>query len=195
MEPRVYKVTRPLQQIFLLQRFFILKVKLSGKDVLENLKEHIAQKKAIYERYKEGLKGLPVSMNPMDLENSEPNYWLSCLIIDEDAMCKQVRGEQDVCYVKEVGKTCPTEILEAIASINAEERPIWKPMHMQPIYRLNPFVVRDGNGRARSNAYIAGGVADVGMDIFTRGLCLPSDNKMTVEQQERIIEVIKNCFE
>ena len=68
------------------------------------LDEHIAQKKAIYERYKEGLKDLPVSMNPMDLENSEPNYWLSCLIIDKDAMCKQVRGEQDVCYVKEAGK-------------------------------------------------------------------------------------------
>lgn len=159
------------------------------------LDEHIAQKKAIYERYKEGLKDLPVSMNPMDLENSEPNYWLSCLIIDEDAMCKQVRGEQDVCYVKEAGKTCPTEILEAIASINAEGRPIWKPMHMQPIYRLNPFIVRDGNGRARSNAYIAGGVDDVGMDIFARGLCLPSDNKMTAEQQDRIIEVIRACFE
>ena len=159
------------------------------------LDEHIAQKKAIYERYKEGLKGLPVSMNPIDFENSEPNYWLSCLIIDKEAMCKQVRGEQDVCYVKETGKSCPTEILEAIASINAEGRPIWKPMHMQPIYRLNPFVVRDGNGRARSNAYIAGGVADVGMDIFTRGLCLPSDNKMTAEQQDRIIEVIKACFE
>ena len=159
------------------------------------LEEHIAAKKAIYERYKEGLKGLPVSMNPMDLENSEPNYWLSCLIINKEAMCKQVRGEQDVCYVKETGKSCPTEILEAIASINAEGRPIWKPMHMQPIYRLNPFVVRDGNGRARSNAYIAGGVADVGMDIFTRGLCLPSDNKMTAEQQDRIIEVIKACFE
>mgnify|MGYP000627037374 CR=1 FL=1 len=159
------------------------------------LDEHIAQKKAIYERYKEGLKDLPVSMNPMDLENSEPNYWLSCLIVDEDAMCKQVRGEQDVCYVKEAGKTCPTEILEAIASINAEGRPIWKPMHMQPIYRLNPFVVRDGNGRARSNAYIAGGAADVGMDIFARGLCLPSDNKMTAEQQDRIIEVIRACFE
>lgn len=159
------------------------------------LNEHIAQKKAIYERYKEGLKGLPVSMNPMNLENSEPNYWLSCLIIDKEAMCKQVRGEQDVCYIKETGKTCPAEILEAIASINAEGRPVWKPMHMQPIYRLNPFVVKDGNGRARSNAYIAGSVSDVGMDIFNRGLCLPSDNKMTVEQQERIIEVIRACFE
>ena len=159
------------------------------------LEEHIAQKKAIYERYKEGLKGLPVSMNPMNLENSEPNYWLSCMIIDKDAMCKQVRGEQDVCYIQESGKSCPTEILEAIASINAEGRPIWKPMHMQPVYRMNPFIARDGNGRARSNAYIAGEAADVGMDIFARGLCLPSDNKMTKEQQERIIEVIKSCFE
>ena len=166
-----------------------------GRGQLLHLDEHIAKKKAIYERYKEGLKGLPVSMNPMDLENSEPNYWLSCLIIDKKAMCKQVRGEQDVCYIKETGKTCPTEILEAIASINAEGRPVWKPMHMQPIYRLNPFVVKDGNGRARSNAYIAGSVSDVGMDIFNRGLCLPSDNKMTVEQQERIIEVIRACFE
>lgn len=158
------------------------------------LNEHIAQKKAIYERYKEGLKGLPVSMNPVP-ENCEPNYWLSCLLIDPDAMCRQVRGENDVCYVPEEGKSCPSEILEAIASINAEGRPIWRPMHVQPIYRMNPFIVRDGNGRARSNAYIAGSVVDVGMDIFQRGLCLPSDNKMTVEQQDRVIEIIKGCFE
>ena len=158
------------------------------------LEEHIAQKKAIYERYKEGFRGLPVQMNPIP-EECEPNYWLSCMILDKDAMCKQVRGEQDVCYIKETGKSCPTEILEAIASINAEGRPIWKPMHMQPIYRMNPFVTREGNGRARTNAYIAGESMDVGMDIFNRGLCLPSDNKMTVKEQERIIEVIRACFE
>ena len=162
---------------------------------LPHLEDHIAQKKAIYERYRDGFKGLPVSMNPIDFENSEPNYWLSCMILDKDAMCRQVRGEQDALYVPEHGKSCPTEILDAIASIYAEGRPIWKPMHMQPIYRMNPFVVRDGNGRARTNAYISGGAADVGMDIFSRGLCLPSDNKMTVEQQDRIIEVIKSCFD
>lgn len=159
------------------------------------LNEHIAQKKTIYERYKEGLKGLPVSMNPIDWEKTEPNYWLSCMLIDQEAMCKQVRGEQDVCYVKEFGKTCPTEVLEALAYINAEGRPIWKPMHSQPIYRLNSFIVRDGNGRARTNAYIIGESVDVGMDIFSRGLCLPSDNKMTLFQQDRIIEIIKSCFE
>lgn len=162
---------------------------------LPHLEDHIAQKKAIYERYRDGFKGLPVSMNPIDFENSEPNYWLSCMILDKDAMCKQVRGEQDALYVPEHGKSCPTEILDAIASINAEGRPIWKPMHMQPIYRMNPFVVRDGNGRARTNAYISGTGTDVGMDIFSRGLCLPSDNKMTEEQQNRIIEVIRACFD
>lgn len=160
-----------------------------------HLEEHIAQKKAIYERYKEGLKELPVSMNPYNEEKSVPNFWLSCLIVDQDAMCRQVRGEQDALYVAEAGKSCPTEILDAISSVNAEGRPIWKPMHMQPIYRMNGFVTRDGNGRAVTNAYIAGEREDVGMDIFSRGLCLPSDNKMTVEQQERIIEIIHRCFE
>lgn len=159
-----------------------------------HLEEHIAQKKAIYERYKEGLKGLPLKMNPIP-DNCEPNYWLSCMIIDKDAMCKQVRGEQEALYISQKGKSCPTEILEKIASINAEGRPIWKPMHMQPIFRMNPFVTRDGNGRANTNAYIAGESQDVGMDIFNRGLCLPSDNKMTPEQQDKIIDVIRGCFE
>ena len=163
---------------------------------IPHLEEHIAQKKAIYNRYKEGLKDLPVKMNPFDEANSEPNFWLSCLIIDKEAMCKQVRGEKDVLYVSEPGKSCPTQILEAIAAINAEGRPIWKPMHMQPIYRMNPFVTVSGNGRARSNAYIKEtGFTDVGADIFERGLCLPSDNKMTPQQQDVIIEVIKKCFE
>ena len=161
---------------------------------IPHLEEHIAQKKAIYERYKEGFKDLPVEMNPIDFKNSEPNYWLSCMIIKPEAMCKQVRGEQDALYIHEEGKTCPTEILEKLAKYNAEGRPIWKPMHMQPIYRNNPFVTKNGNGRAQTNAYIAGNANDVGMDIFQRGLCLPSDNKMTKEEQEVIIEIIKSCF-
>ena len=160
------------------------------------LEEHIAQKKAIYMRYREGFKGLPVQMNPYDESKSEPNFWLSCMIIDKDAMCRQVRGEKDALYIPEAGKSCPTEILEAIASLNAEGRPIWKPMHMQPIYRMNPFVTANGSGRARSNAYIKEtGMMDVGADIFERGLCLPSDNKMTPEQQDAIIDVIRKCFE
>lgn len=159
------------------------------------LEAHIAQKKAIYMRYKEGLKGLPVSMNPYDAVNSEPNFWLSCMLIEEDAMCRQVRSEKEALYISEAGKSCPTEILEDLMKYNAEGRPIWKPMHMQPIYRMHGFVTRDGDGRARTNAYIDGSVVDVGMDIFNRGLCLPSDNKMTPEQQDMIIEVIRRCFE
>ena len=159
------------------------------------LEEHIQQKKEIYERYRDGLKDLPVSMNPIP-EECEPNYWLSCLIIDKDAMCQQVRGEKEALYIPEHGKSCPTEILEAISSINAEGRPIWKPMHMQPIYRMNGFVTREGNGRGRSNAYIAGETAvDVGANIFERGLCLPSDNKMTMKQVDRVCEIIRRCFE
>ena len=117
-------------------------------------------------------------------------------------MCKQVRGEQEALYVSEPGKSCPTEILETLAKYNAEGRPIWKPMHMQPIYRMNGFVTREGNGRAKTNAYISGGAVgkdgmplDVGMDIFNRGLCLPSDNKMTVEQVEMVIEIVRGCFD
>ena len=136
-----------------------------------------------------------MQMNPIDLENSEPNYWLSCLIIDKDAMCRTMRGEKEALYISEPGKSCPTEILEAMAAFNAEGRPIWKPMHMQPIYRMNGFVTRNGSGRARSNAYIAeGSQEDVGMDIFTRGLCLPSDNKLTMEQVDKIVEIIHRCF-
>ena len=159
--------------------------------------EHKAQKKAVYERYKENLKDLPVTMNPVDWAGAdiEPNYWLSCLIIDKEAMCQQMRGEQDSLYISEPGKSCPTEILESLAAFNAEGRPIWKPMHMQPIYRMNPFVTAEGNGRGRTNAYIKGSGVDVGADIFERGLCLPSDNKMTVGEQNKIIEIIHRCFE
>lgn len=159
------------------------------------LDEHIAQKKAIYERYKEGLKDLPVKMNPFDAKKSQPNFWLSCMIIDEDAMCQTVRSEKEALYISESGKSCPTEILEAIEAFNAEGRPIWKPMHMQPIYQTHAFVTAEGNGRGRSNAYIAGKGVDVGADLFRRGLCLPSDNKMTKEQQDVVIEIVKRCFD
>lgn len=165
------------------------------REQYNHLYEHIAQKKAIYERYKEGLKDLPVQMNPFDEAKAEPNYWLSSLIINEEAMCKQVRSDTEALYVSEARKSCPTEILDAIASINAEGRPIWKPMHMQPMFRMHEFVTVKGSGRAKTNAYITGEIKNIGADIFHRGLCLPSDNKMTVEQQDRIIEVIKACFE
>lgn len=155
---------------------------------MPRLEEHIAQKKEIYERYKEGFKDLPISMNPYDEKNTKPNFWLSCLLIHPEAMCKQVRGDLEAVYEKETGKTCPTEILETLEKHNVEGRPIWKPMHMQPIYRNNDFVTAQGSGKEEN-------VWDVGMDIFHRGLCLPSDNKMTKEQQDVVIEIVRKCFE
>ena len=159
------------------------------------LQSHIASKAHIFEKYQEGFKDLPVTMNPYDAEHSKPNFWLSCMLIDEEAMCRQVRSGREAVYVHESRKTCPTEILETLAVYNVEGRPIWKPMHMQPVYMNHPFVTAQGSGRARSNAYIAeNGCVDVGADIFNRGLCLPSDINMTDEQQDSIIQIIRNCF-
>lgn len=157
------------------------------------LDEHIAQKRKIYERYKKGLSDLPVEMNPYS-SLSQPNFWLSCMLINTDAMASYVRGEQDELFKHEFGKSSPGEILAVMSAFGVEGRPIWKPMHIQPIYRTNPFVTVEGNGRGRTNAYIKGSGVDVGADIFWRGLCLPSDNKMTAEQQDRIIEIIHRCF-
>ena len=158
------------------------------------LDEHIRQKRAIYERYTQGLSDLPLKMNPYDVEKSEPNFWLSCCIIDDEAMAPMVRGEQECLYNSVSGKSSPQEILDALSSFGAEGRPIWKCMHLQPIYRTSPFITTEGSGRGRSNAYIAGAGIDIGADIFRRGLCLPSENKMSEAEQERIIEIIHRCF-
>lgn len=148
---------------------------------LPHLEEHIAQKKAIYMRYKEAFKDLPIQMNPYDEDTMEPNYWLSCILIDPEAMCQQTRTDTKATYVKEPGKTCPTEILETLEEHNAEGRPIWKPIHLQPYYEGCDFITaREG--------------VSVGDDIFHRGLCLPSDNKMKPEDQDIIIEIVKSCF-
>lgn len=133
-----------------------------GRGQLLHLDEHIALKKAIYERYKEGLKDLPVSMNPY-LDCTEPNFWLSCMLIDEG------------CQVT------PEDVRVKLEEYNAEGRPIWKPMHMQPIFEQCDFVAAEEG-------------MDVGADIFARGFCLPSDIKMTEEQQNMVIEIVRSCF-
>ena len=103
------------------------------------LEEHIGQKREIYRRYKEGLKDLPVSVNPYDEEKSEPNFWLTCLLIDEDAMAPFVRGEQDQLWMIESEKSSPGEILAAMAAFGAEGRPIWNLMHTLPSYGVIPL--------------------------------------------------------
>lgn len=160
------------------------------------LTEHIYKKKKIYERYKKGFAGLPVEMNPFQKEFSEPNYWLSCIAIKSEFMCRAERSGRSSVWVHENGKSCPDEILEVLKAFGAEGRPIWKPMHMQPMYRSHGFVTVSGNGRGSSNAYIKNNeVPNVGEDIFKRGLCLPSDIKITEEQQDMIIEIVRACFQ
>ncbi len=132
-----------------------------GRGQLLHIDEHKNLKKAIYMRYKEAFADLPVKMNPY-LECSEPNFWLSCMTIDEEKS----------------DRITPEKIRLALDAENIESRPIWKPMHLQPVYEKNDYITVDGD--------------DVGGDIFKRGLCLPSDIKMTPEQQSRVIEIIKS---
>ena len=117
----------------------------------------------------------------------EPNFWLSCILIDENAMAEQIRGETEGRYVLDSGKSCPDDIFDTLAQYNAQARPIWKPMHLQPLYRENSFVTAE-HGWDRSED------KSVSADIFRRGLCLPSDIKMTSAQQDKIIRIVKSCF-
>lgn len=132
-----------------------------GRGQLIHIEEHRKKKEEIYKRYLQGFQSLPVKMNPY-LPHMKPNFWLSCLLIDED------------CQVK------PMEIYEKLAEANIETRPIWKPMHMQPVFKANDFICI--------------GKKSVGEEVFSRGLCLPSDIKMTEEEQDFVINQVKSCF-
>ena len=133
-----------------------------GRGQLIHIEEHKELKKKVYNRYKEAFEGLPVTMNPY-LECSDPNFWLSCMLIDKSSSVKFI------------------DIINALADENIESRPIWKPMHMQPILEGYDF--------------ISAKEENVCEDIFSRGLCLPSDIKMTKEEQDEVIEIVKSFFE
>lgn len=155
----------------------------------EHLSDHIGGKRRVYARYAEGLKDLPVEVH------GGGNYWLTSLLIDKEAMCATARDSRHAVYETEKGKSCPTEILDALSSFNAEGRPIWKPMHLQPMYRSNDFITVNGISRGNSDAYIDhGDHMAVTEDIFNRGLCLPSDNKMDGASQDMVIKIIRKCF-
>lgn len=149
---------------------------------LPHLEKHISRKKEIYDRYNEGLKSLPITMNPFNENECSPNFWLSCMLIDKSSMCEQKRDDKTSFYTSEKGKSCPDEILNTLKKYNVEGRPIWKPMHMQPLYKNSElFTAEEG--------------VDISADIFERGLCLPSDIKMTKKEQDVIIEMVKSCFD
>lgn len=133
-----------------------------GRGQLLHLEEHRNIKEQIYRRYQKGLQGVPVTMNPY-LDCSKPNFWLSCLTIDKGV------------------ERSPMDLMQKLSDANIETRPIWKPMHMQPVFKNNDFI------KVKEKS--------VGEDIFSRGLCLPSDIKMTQTQQDFVIEQIRKFFD
>lgn len=132
-----------------------------GRGQMAYLQDHRDRKEAIYHRYREGFQGIPVTMNPY-LSDSKPNFWLSCITVNKD------------CPVD------PLDIMNVLAQNNAEARPIWKPMHMQPVFSKHDFVTA--------------GISSCDEDIFARGLCLPSDIKMTEQEQDYVIDLVRSCF-
>ncbi|MGI6523663.1 MAG: DegT/DnrJ/EryC1/StrS family aminotransferase [Christensenellales bacterium] len=136
-----------------------------GRGQLTALEERVAQKKAIYDRYKEAFKDIDdIEMMPVP-EWSQPNYWLSCMTL------------------KETSKVKPMDIINKLAENNVEARPIWKPMHTQPYYSEYEFFTSKKDGEL-----------SIGEDIFNRGLCLPSDTKMTTEELDYVIGLVKELF-
>lgn len=132
-----------------------------GRGQLLHLEEHRARKQAIFARYRAAFADLPLSMNPYTAD-SRPNFWLSCILLDEGLTLS------------------PLAIMERLNDANIESRPIWKPMHLQPVFAGNDFITADGKA--------------VDEDIFARGLCLPSDIKMTEADQDRVISIVRACF-
>ena len=133
-----------------------------GRGQLKVLDLRIEQKTEIYNRYKEAFKDMAdIKMQPIP-ENTKPNHWLSVITIKEDSKVK------------------PLDIMVALEKENIESRPVWKPMHMQPVFEKCDFIK----------------VADepVSKELFETGVCLPSDTKMTKEEQDKIVNIIKNLW-
>lgn len=133
-----------------------------GRGQLKVLNDRLAKKKEIYETYKEGFKDITeIEMKPVPVD-TKPNYWLSTMLLKEES------------------KVTPLNIMEALDKENIESRPIWKPMHMQPVFEKYDFIKVEDK--------------PVSEDIFARGVCLPSDTKMTKEEQQEVIRIIKELF-
>ncbi len=161
----------------------------------KHLEEHIAEKKRIYDRYADWFEPFGVELNPYDADESEPNYWMSCMRLSENSLCAMTRSDLSYTYENAHGKTCPMEVLEALEAFGAQGRPVWKPMHLQPMFRRHEFVSMDGARRSFEGG--CGGMfarADESGSLFEQGVCLPSDIKMTKEEQERIVEIVTACL-
>lgn len=135
-----------------------------GRGQLRVLEDRIAKKKEIFETYKEAFKEIEDIEMMPVCEYGEPNYWLTTITLNENSKVK------------------PLDIILALEKENIESRPIWKPMHIQPYYKEYDFYSHNDEE------------ISVSEDIFNRGVCLPSDTKMTKEEQERVIKIIKGLF-
>ena len=162
----------------------------------QHLEEHIAKKRAIYERYLEELDGDIMYMNPVG-EGTEPNYWMSCMTCESNIQFQETRSEREYTYTNQHGTASPMEIYDALEAFNVESRPVYKPMSMQPVFREFDQITLDGSKREyaefdREEFWVR---CDVAKDCFERGLCLPSDIKMTGEEQDRVVEIVRSCFD
>lgn len=136
-----------------------------GRGQLKLLDKRIEKKTEIYNKYKNELEKVKeIKMQPIP-KNTKPNHWLSVMTIDKDSKVK------------------PLNIMETLEKENIDSRPVWKPMHLQPVFKEYDFITAKNDGTSVSE------------DLFNRGVCLPSDTKMTEEEQERVIDIIKKCFE
>lgn len=136
-----------------------------GRGQLKVLDKRIEKKTEIYNKYKNELEKVKeIKMQPIP-KNTKPNHWLSVITIDKDSKVK------------------PLNIMETLEKENIDSRPVWKPMHLQPVFKEYDFITAKNDGTSVSE------------DLFNRGVCLPSDTKMTEEEQERVIDIIKKCFE
>lgn len=131
-----------------------------GRGQMEVLNDRVAKKREIFDRYVEGLKGIDGISFMEELEDSFSNRWLSTMIVDSE----------------KVGKTS-VEIIEHLAGFNIEARPVWKPMHLQPLFEGKDFIQDEQQ--------------DVSKFLFENGICLPSDTKMTEAIQDAVIDMIK----
>ena len=133
-----------------------------GRGQLKVLEKRIEQKTKIYETYKEAFKDIEeIEMQPMR-ENTRPNHWLSVITLKKNS------------------KVTPLQIMEALEKQDIETRPVWKPMHLQPVFKAYDFIKVEDKA--------------VSEDLFERGVCLPSDTKNTEEDMERVIKSIKTLF-
>ena len=160
-----------------------------------HLSEHIAKKKEIYDRYLEKLNGDVIYMNPIG-EGTEPNYWMPCMLSESNIAFRETRSGRDYTYTNQHGAAAPMEIYDALEAFGAESCPAYKPMHMQPLFQHCDQITLDGSRWTYQDFYQDDFWVrcNESKHVFEHGLCLPSDIRMTREEQERVIGVVNACF-